>query len=634
MRRLCMGVGAIEDVPRAPAPDRRAALRLPLALAATALACLPMLVALGRALGQHTSLPGDSALIDVAVRDVWTAHPPLVGTYSRVGFYHPGPLLYYLIAPVSLLFGRAEWATVLGIVLLQMLAVVWSAKLAWKRGGLLMVLLVLAVISASYLTLRNSDPLTVPWNPYVAFPFFVLFVLQTWTIATGDRGKVPGAIFVGSLLIQAHVGYLALVGVGVAWWLVPFVRSRKQEPDRWRRTAVIGAVVGFVVWLPPLVDLVIHGARSNPVALFDYFVRSKHLPTIPLYPAPAHRRLGWTVTSGIFATELRLLPLPPWLGGSLEPSGSLDATIKGSAWWLLFAVALSGVTFVVARRRADRNATNATLLVALLTVTGVASMLAARGGPAADAFLWRATLAILVFATAGAVIFATSRAGARPAARAITGVILAVAVAVPVGVTTSVVLDPSTGYGTTTRTVSQLLQQVAATGIPRHTHIMLSGDLAYSGPVFDALYRAGYSVGVTPSMSRYWFSRQHSIGLAAAQTVWCVAGQDNLSRLALLRGAHVVAMITPFDRAEEQEYEALQARAYHILFEASHLRFVPYLTFPNLVPRLDEVPGFDAPMLARLAALDRELAAAHYRRFGIVALTPRQLASTRICSAT
>ncbi|MGZ4701029.1 MAG: hypothetical protein ACXV98_07445, partial [Ilumatobacteraceae bacterium] len=48
---------------------------------------------------------GDIALIELRTRDVLTAHPPLVGAYSRYGWSHPGPAEFYLFAVPYRLFG-------------------------------------------------------------------------------------------------------------------------------------------------------------------------------------------------------------------------------------------------------------------------------------------------------------------------------------------------------------------------------------------------------------------------------------------------------------------------------------------------------------------------------------------------
>ena len=40
---------------------------------------------------------GDVALTEISVRDVGGAHTPLFGVYSRYGWHHPGPLLFYVL---------------------------------------------------------------------------------------------------------------------------------------------------------------------------------------------------------------------------------------------------------------------------------------------------------------------------------------------------------------------------------------------------------------------------------------------------------------------------------------------------------------------------------------------------------
>ena len=51
---------------------------------------------------------GDLAVFGFRLDDV-TSHPPLVGAYSRYGWSHPGPLLYYALwAPYQAVGGGAR----------------------------------------------------------------------------------------------------------------------------------------------------------------------------------------------------------------------------------------------------------------------------------------------------------------------------------------------------------------------------------------------------------------------------------------------------------------------------------------------------------------------------------------------
>lgn len=137
------------------------------------LALRPYLVLLVTRIGHLYTPEGDNGTIDLRVRDVWSLHPPLVGPYSTFGWNHPGPLLFYAPAIPSLLSGFAAWGTQVGGALLQGLAVVWLAWLAWRRGrlpllGVTMVGVGLLALATSPFVVRN------PWNPYVPFPFFAL----------------------------------------------------------------------------------------------------------------------------------------------------------------------------------------------------------------------------------------------------------------------------------------------------------------------------------------------------------------------------------------------------------------------------------------------------------------------------
>jgi hypothetical protein len=106
-----------------------------LVVIAAIVALAPVLtVALTRT-GRHYLPTQDFAVLDMRVRDVWSTDIPLVGAYSRFGWNHPGPAMYWLIAPLSLLTGKAAWATLVGSALLQGVAIGFTARVAWKVGG-------------------------------------------------------------------------------------------------------------------------------------------------------------------------------------------------------------------------------------------------------------------------------------------------------------------------------------------------------------------------------------------------------------------------------------------------------------------------------------------------------------------
>ena len=86
---------------------------------AAGLLAVPALVLLVRA-ARATWVPSsDWAAIEARTRDVWTSHASLVGPYSRYGWNHPGPLLFYVLAVPYRLLGSQPHGLFVGVALDQ-----------------------------------------------------------------------------------------------------------------------------------------------------------------------------------------------------------------------------------------------------------------------------------------------------------------------------------------------------------------------------------------------------------------------------------------------------------------------------------------------------------------------------------
>ncbi|HXY93340.1 MAG TPA: hypothetical protein VEP49_12735, partial [Acidimicrobiia bacterium] len=335
---------------------------------------------------------GDEANIDLRVRDVFTANTPLVGAYSR-GFNHPGPLLYWLLAPLSVAAGGAAWATLVGGALLEGFAIAASGWLAYRRGGVLLMALVLAALARAYTAFPTGLQFLQTWNPNVAFPFFMLFLLQVWAFACGSRWQALGAAVTGTLLVQLHVGYVPLVAVPALWAVVVVVLDARRAHDepgarrapRWRTVLTATALAAAALWLAPVIQQVTH----DPGNLTE---------TVRYFRDPEGAAAGVGKGAGIFAAEFAYPP--PWLGGhdSLQFATSIVDT--ESAAWLLVPAALLALGFFAAhrsRRVADRR------LVELATVTALTSILAISRitvGLVPFIFYWRIIAAVFVVVAA------------------------------------------------------------------------------------------------------------------------------------------------------------------------------------------------------------------------------------------
>jgi hypothetical protein len=225
----------------------------------------------------HLTLYGDQALIDLAARRA--AHlDQLVGPYSVQGFHHPGPAVFYALAPFSHLFQPGGAGLYLGATVWNGLALVAIVAMVWRREGPLGALAA-AVCLDAFSLLLGVGTLREPWNPYLVIVPTILFVVL-WAVAVADpAAKAPGvwAFAVGSYVVQTHiatlpfVALLALALIGV--WIAAAGRRRPTKESGW---AIFGGLAAFgLLWTAPIVELW-RDDRNNLSVMWSYVTSSHH----------------------------------------------------------------------------------------------------------------------------------------------------------------------------------------------------------------------------------------------------------------------------------------------------------------------------------------------------------------------
>jgi hypothetical protein len=325
-----------------PTKTGRAAPWIMVAVTAAVLA-VPLLIALG-VLHQPRWYPlGDIAQTELRVRDVASAHPPLIGLPGRIGTYpnqgsHPGPLSFYALWPYYQLLGASSFALLFASAALQFTAMVVALWIAWRRGGARMVL----VIGVLLIVLAHNFGIQIivePWNPYLPVVPWVVFVLAVWSVCCADFAMLPIVAFAGSFCMQTHVSYVAPVGglglvalAAAARYLWSW-RGDEHANERRRavRFTVIAVVVGVLAWVPPVIQQFTAKHQGNLAQLWDYF-RNPPTPAIGFHQ-------GLT---------LLLTHLSPWslIEGRHGVTGS---TVPGAILLLVWAGSAALVWFRVAR---------------------------------------------------------------------------------------------------------------------------------------------------------------------------------------------------------------------------------------------------------------------------------------------
>jgi hypothetical protein len=373
--------------------------RRPLFVGAACLALLavPLAIGLGVLHSPRWYPILDLAQAEMRVRDVGTRHPTLVGAAGRIEAFgvrgsHPGPLAYWALRPVYTLLGDTAFGLQVATASLNLAAMAVVLWIGNRRGGVRL-MLALAALLAVLTHLYGAAILTEAWNPYLPLLWWLVFLLAAWSVLYDDVALLPLAAFAGSWCFQAHNSYLGLVGgVAAALGVVLAVRLWRRRDDRAYRRRVLGwtavtLAVGFVVWLPPIVEQL----RDSPGNLSIVLEHLRHPTEAPIGASRGIELLGVHLNVWRFA------------GGQPGTSGSSLPALLLVAVWL-------GSAVVAWRAKAGPSLMRLHALLGLVLVLSAVSVSRIFGEVFFYLALWAwGTTALMVLAIGWSVLVALSR---------------------------------------------------------------------------------------------------------------------------------------------------------------------------------------------------------------------------------
>ena len=236
---------------------------------AIALAVLPIIVAVVRAIADGWIPLGDQALLQIRAHDVLTSHHPLLGTASSaalnrsdvVPLNHPGPLMFDVLALPVRVFGGAGVA--IGVGLINMAATATGVVFAWRRAGRAGAALA-ALACAGLGWAAGSESLYDPYNPTAAMLPCLACLFLAWCAVDLDSTALLWLIGVSSFAVQLNNSYLLfLTPLVVVVCAVYVARSWSGDRGKLRAVGLRGVVVFVVLWSQPLLEQLLHGGDGN-----------------------------------------------------------------------------------------------------------------------------------------------------------------------------------------------------------------------------------------------------------------------------------------------------------------------------------------------------------------------------------
>ena len=271
----------------------------------------------------------------------------LYGAYSRWGFHHPGPALFYTLAWGELLF--RDWlhlvptgynAQVLAVLILELgfLCGGLCVVARWVRSAVFLPLALLIAV-AHWTAVSPLISLLSCWPPFSLLMMFFALLVASASVAAGQGDDLVLLVLAGSFAVHCHVAQplfvvpLFLIAyAGLAWacrraaGAARAVGASAVASAPWRRfprAHLFAGLVAFCFLLPLGVDLAVHRdnnfsrildhlryGRSAPKPYLDslyYFLQfAGYTPSNPPHAPIYHGGATWAALAAFLGRHVEM----------------------------------------------------------------------------------------------------------------------------------------------------------------------------------------------------------------------------------------------------------------------------------------------------------------------------------------
>jgi hypothetical protein len=221
-------------------------------------------------------LEGDPALTELAVRAALSGEQ-WVGAYSRFNFNHPGPIYFYLLAPLYWLTHYRSLSFVLSVLLINSVAICMILNLMWRHSSPGLYLL-WGMLFSQYITFFETRILSF-WNPNPPVLLFILLILSLTSAIIGELKYLVISFVLASFVVQTHIGYLPsvviLMGSSLLLIIIPYLQKRIgiiRSPKGHVIFMLLSCILTLtLLWILPCLEEIRsqHGNFSKILAFFQ-----------------------------------------------------------------------------------------------------------------------------------------------------------------------------------------------------------------------------------------------------------------------------------------------------------------------------------------------------------------------------